>query len=249
MPLDGIYLNRVKKELIPFIGGKVSKINQPSREEVFLVIRGMGLIISAAPKSTGVYLTKRTPDNPKTPYMFCMLLRKYLSGARLVGVEQDGFERVLNFDFENFDETGGCRHVRIAAELTGRSSNIVAVDTDTAGNGGDGRNWHIIDAVKRHGIPEKELLGGESTSRILLPNAVYEPPKVQPRPNIFELSESELAQTVTSAAAGTKEETLSKVLTAAFDGMSPLFARECALRCTGESDGTCENADFAKLKR
>ena len=80
MALDGAFLYAVKSELMPLIGGRVEKIYQPSREEIIISIRtrqgGKKLYISTNAGSARVHLTEKNIDNPQTPPMFCMLLRK-----------------------------------------------------------------------------------------------------------------------------------------------------------------------------
>lgn len=104
MALDGAFLYAVKQELDFLIGGRIDKIYQPSREEIILSIRtsqgGFKLLISASASSARVHITRSPADNPMTPPMFCMLLRKHLGGGKLKAIRQDGLERILAFDFE-----------------------------------------------------------------------------------------------------------------------------------------------------
>ena len=77
--------------------GKVDKIHQPSRDEVVFQIRCAGeehrLAICAGGNGVRMNLTKLKTENPATPPMFCMMLRKHFQGARFAGAEQLGFER------------------------------------------------------------------------------------------------------------------------------------------------------------
>ena len=107
MSLDGALLHFVKEELSELVGARVEKIYQPSRDEIVVALRILSggksskkLIFSANPASARVNLTQSEFENPPAPPMFCMLLRKHLSGGKLVGIRQDGLERILNFDFE-----------------------------------------------------------------------------------------------------------------------------------------------------
>ena len=80
MALDGAFLYAVKTELQPLVGGRIEKIHQPSREEAVISIRTRSgskkLYISANAGSARVHITAKSVDNPQTPPMFCMLLRK-----------------------------------------------------------------------------------------------------------------------------------------------------------------------------
>ena len=66
--------------------------------------------------------------------MFCMLLRKHLSGAKLTAVRQLGMDRVLYLDFDTRNELGDPVTITVAVEIMGRYSNIIVI-------GGDGRCW------------------------------------------------------------------------------------------------------------
>ena len=103
MALDGAFLYTIKTELMPLIGARVEKIHQPSREEIIISLRtkqgGKKLFISANAGSARVHMTEKAVDNPQTPPMFCMLLRKHLGSGKLIDVRQDGLERILFLDF------------------------------------------------------------------------------------------------------------------------------------------------------
>ena len=107
MAIDGAFLYCTLKEIRKLVGAHADKIYQPSKEEVIITFRSFGetkrLLISANAVSARIGFTEDNPENPKTPPMFCMLLRKHLSG-RLTAVRQDGFERIANLDFECTNE-------------------------------------------------------------------------------------------------------------------------------------------------
>ena len=93
MALDGIYLSLLRKEFDPLIDGRVDKIHQPSREELIMTIRtkegAQKLMFSTGAGSARVHITTADIENPKTPPMFCMLMRKHLAGGRLTAIRQD----------------------------------------------------------------------------------------------------------------------------------------------------------------
>ena len=128
MALDGAFLYAVRRELLPLIGGRVEKIHQPSREEVIISIRTRSgsskLYISANAGSARVHITESSVDNPQTPPMFCMLLRKRLGSGKLTDIRQDGLERILFLDFECVNELGDIVTVTLACEIMGRCSNL-----------------------------------------------------------------------------------------------------------------------------
>ena len=111
MALDGAFLACLRQELWDALpDARVDKIHQPSREELVLLMRYRGgaerLYLSARAHSPRVHFTENVPENPASPPMFCMLLRKRLSGGRLVAIRQNGWERALYFDFDCVNELG-----------------------------------------------------------------------------------------------------------------------------------------------
>ncbi len=95
MALDGIFLHHTARELEAAIGARVDKIAQPARDVLVLALRGREgtrkLLLSGGATAPRVHFIEAAPENPKTPPMFCMLLRKHLGGARLRGVKRISF--------------------------------------------------------------------------------------------------------------------------------------------------------------
>lgn len=209
MALDGAFLYAVKKELAPLIGGRVEKVHQPSRDEAVISIRtrqgSKKLYISANAGSARVHVTEQPVDNPQTPPMFCMLLRKHLGSGKLVNIRQDGLERILFLDFECINELGDVVTVTLACEIMGRCSNLIVI-------GNDGR---VIDSIKR---VDEEM----SRERMVLPGMKYTMPPRDNRENFLTASPEEMREGI--RAAGSKE--LSKALIRVFEGISPILARE-----------------------
>lgn len=209
MALDGAFIYAVKKELQPLIGGRVDKIYQPSREEIVIVIRTRNgskkLYISANAGSARVHVTEKSIDNPQTPPMFCMLLRKHIGGGRLIDIRQDGLERILFLDFECVNELGDMVTVTLACEIMGRCSNLVIISQE-------GR---IIDSIKR---VDAEM----SRERMVLPGMNYMLPPRDSRLNFLNASDEEMISVIRSS----NPAELSKALIRVFEGISPVLARE-----------------------
>ena len=110
MPQDAFTLRYVCKELNElFVGGKISKINQPEKDLLSLLIYThcgtVKLDIDLSAKYCRVSAGEKNDlPNPKTAPNFCMLLRKHLQNAEITDIKQVGFERVLYFDFKCFSE-------------------------------------------------------------------------------------------------------------------------------------------------
>ena len=128
MPLDALCLSGLVRELDQTVtGGKIDKIYQPGRDEVILALRtpaqgNVRLLLSANPSHPRPQLTQLTRENPDTPPMFCMLLRKHLSGARILSVAQPPLERVVTLTLEAMNELGDRVERRLVLEAIGRRS-------------------------------------------------------------------------------------------------------------------------------
>lgn len=227
MSLDGAYLNLVKQELINkgIIGSRVDKIHQPSKEELVITLRGFKgaykIALSANPSAARVCITEGITDNPQAPPMFCMLMRKHLSGGRLLDISQEGLERVLSFDFECVNEIGDVVRNRISAELLGRCSNIILL-TEKEGK------WRVVDSIKRIG-------DDVSAVRRILPGIVYEAPPKEDRLDVrfctAEAAKERLLQF--------PEQKLEKNLIKTFEGVSPILCREWAFYTARDIDVPC----------
>ena len=165
MSLDAICLTAVVEELKKsLLGGKIDKIYQPGRDEVVLAVRGNGenvkLLLSASPGAPRCQLTALNRENPGTPPMFCMLLRKHLTGGRILDIVQPELERLVEFRLEAADELGDRVERTLVLEAMGRSANLILLD-------GQGR---ITDCLRR---VEGDLATGK---RQVLPGLFYRPP-------------------------------------------------------------------------
>ncbi|MDR1755325.1 MAG: NFACT family protein [Eubacterium sp.] len=224
MSLDGAFLRIIKNELVQkgLIGARVDKVHQPSKEELVITLRGAGesyrLLLSASPGTARVCLTDSIPENPKTPPMFCMLLRKHLSGGRLENIIQDGLERIVCFDFFCMNEIGDMVKNRLAVEIMGRSSNIILMSEKSG-------ETRVIDSIKR-------VTDEVSSVRRILPGIIYETPPREPRMSLFGFSRDELLSKLSE----NREGRLSKTIIQLFEGVSPIFAREAAHYCAKDTD-------------
>lgn len=173
MALDGIFLYHLKNEVAQFaVGARIEKIHQPSKEELLLSLRSREgakkLVLSCRADSAGIYFTSFSPENPPKPPMLCMLLRKHLTGAKILAVEQDGLERIVKLWLQAVNELGDLVYFSLVAEIMGRYSNIILVD----------QNGIIVDALRR--VDE-----GRSHIRTVLPGESYTAPPAQDKHNLL----------------------------------------------------------------
>ena len=121
---------------------------------------GGKLLLTASPNHPRIHLTNEPAENPAQPPMFCMLLRKHLTGGRLVSMQQPEMERLLDLTFDCTDEMGFPVQKTLVAELMGRTCNLYLLSPE-------GR---ILDCLRRIGLDE-------SAKRAALPGLMYQPPE------------------------------------------------------------------------
>lgn len=230
MALDGAFLHCLREELWQRLQDtRVDKIHQPSREELVFAMRGKSgsekLYFSARVNAPRVQLINTTPENPASPPPFCMLLRKRLTGAKLVAIRQFGLERALYFDFDTYNELGDPVKLTLAAELMGRHSNLILI----------GEEDRVVDAVKRVDL-------SMSSARPILPGIPYTlPPSDGTRLDALLTSAAQLAETVLESGLPTD-----RALQNGVQGFSPLICREVA-HLAGENADRLEAA-LAKVQ-
>lgn len=222
MALDGLTLHFIKEEIASAaVGCRVEKVHQPSREELVLVLRGRNgahkLLISARANSPKIHFTAFPPENPATPPMLCMLLRKHLTSALLTAVRQEGLERVLFLDFDATNEIGEPVKFTLCTEIMAQYSNIILIN----------EQGNILDAVKR--------VDSETSSlRQILPGMLYKLPPKQNKPDLFDTTGAEIARN----AAETENKAASAAILSNVQGLSPIVCREIVSRSIGEDKRT-----------
>ncbi len=217
MAIDAICLQAVAGELRPqLLGLRVDKVHQPARDQVVLLFRGKRLLLNAGAGAPRLQLTEILRDNPAEPPMFCMLLRKHLSGARVAGLTQPPLERLVKIEFDASDELGRAGRRTLVLEAMGRRSNLILLD-------GEGR---VIDSLRR-------VDADMSAARQVLPGLFYQPPASTGRLPFLEETEAGFAARFAAAAA---EKTLDAFLLDQYFGLSPLMARELAFQAAGDVD-------------
>jgi len=213
MSLDGFVLNALVQELsAELVGLRCEKVHQPTRHTVTLLLTAKGkkhrLVISIDPVWPRVLVSSEAWENPPSPPFFCLMLRKYLTGARLTELSMAGFERVITAAFCGRDELGNTAIYRLMIELTGRHSNAVLV----------GPNGTVTDAITRVSMNLSSL-------RAVMPGLRYDPPPTQGR-----VSPQNVTGEYLHAAARGKTDAVHKVLYTSVQGVSGILANELAYR-------------------
>ena len=220
MALDGIFLSKLKDELKEVIVGlRVDKVNQPTKDEIVLSLRGKGcaysLLCCVRADSPRLHLTAHKISNPPTPPMFCMLLRKYLTGAMIKDIRQLSLDRVIFIDFDATNEIGDRIDLTVCMEIMGKHSNFILLS--------EGK---VVDSIKRIDF-------STSSVRQILPGLQYKFPPLQDKLNI----ETESVDSVYNRVVSYENKYLSSAVMMSVEGVSPIVAREISHRvCFGDEE-------------
>ena len=211
MALDGIFLSKIKNELCEkAIGLRVDKVNQPTRDEVILNLRGKGcnykLLLCVRADSPRLHFTSHNIDNPPVPPMFCMLLRKHLTGAMIKNVRQHETDRIIFIDFDATNEIGDRVELTVVMEIMGKYSNMILISGEK-----------IIDSMKRVDFTT-------SSVRQILPGLQYQLPPQQDKLSILTVD----VETILDRILTYREKSLSSAVLSCIQGLSPIVAREIA---------------------
>ena len=230
MAFDAFYLSAVLDEIRGLPEPRVEKIHQPARDTVILHLRHREgrckLLFAMNPTAPRLHLTSANPENPPEPPMFCMLLRKHLSGGRLIEISQPPMERCAVFTFECVDEMGDLVQRKLIAELMGRTCNLYLLSPE-------GR---IVDCLRRIGLDE-------SAKRQALPGLYYQDPEPITKKNPMELGKEDYVNLFSDPGADILADRLMDHL----GGLSPLVCREAALFAAGDVDARLENGDIQDI--
>jgi predicted ribosome quality control (RQC) complex YloA/Tae2 family protein len=125
--MDGLTIAASLAEIAPRItGSTVRAIHQPERSQFSLTLFTPGegdvkLLIDL--REASVRITERTIDNPPTPSVFAMLLRKHLRGGRVTSLTQFGWDRAIALEVLRREGAEQSTY-RLIAELVGSRGNL-----------------------------------------------------------------------------------------------------------------------------
>lgn len=213
MPFDGVVAKCIAEELTKKLaGGRVEKIYQPEADEILLFIRARNknfkLVMSSSSNYPRIHLTDAAKENPKVPPGFCMLLRKHLSGGRVISIEFSDFERIIGVLIEAVNELGDISVKKLIIEIMGRHSNIILVNNENK----------ILDSIKH-------VDSTISSVREVMPARPYILPPAQNKTSPSELDVGLLIKNMDSS-----NKTVEKFLLDNIKGFSPLLCREICHR-------------------
>ena len=170
-----------------YIGARVDKIYQTEKDEIMINMRSKDgsfkVLVSASSNNPRFYVSKISKENPSEAPLFSMILRKNLSGSKLVKVEQFGFDRAAQFVFSGYNEFHEEALYYLVVEIMGKYSNIVLCN----------ENHKVIDAIKR-------VSTVMSSKREIEPGLIYERPPVFDRVSPISVVEENLKNMMTNNA-------------------------------------------------
>lgn len=215
MAFDGITIACMVHELSEkLVGGRITKISQPEKEEVLLTVKSLAgqyrLFISSSASLPLIYLTEENKPAPMTAPNFCMVLRKYLQGGRVVEISQPGLERVIQIKVEHLDEMGDTCIRVLCFELMGKYSNLILCDDKSI----------ILDSLKH-------VSAVMSSVREVLPQREYFIPVTVEKKDALTTTYEEFV-----GLAKESRQAPFKMIYQSYTGISPFMAREM-----------CNNAD------
>ena len=230
MSFDGFVTHNIVKELSDTIlNGKIDKVHQPENDEIIISVRTFGgthkILLSASASNPRVHLTSVKRENPMTPPMLCMLMRKHLSGGVISAVSQMGFDRVIKIDVKTHNELGDECICSVITEIMGRHSNIILID----------ENQRVMDCAKHIDFTVSQV-------RQMLPGMTYEEP---PQQNKKAPDEITLTGLMDSLSAMPDDTLLDKFLVSEIMGMSILLAREIVYDFSGKTNVIKNDVDLA----
>lgn len=180
MALDGIYLYSLIDELKnSMLNAKIDKINQPEKDEIILTLRGREqkrLLISSSSNYPRIHFTTISKINPLQAPIFCMVLRKYLVGGRIVNISQHSTDRIIYIDVENKDELGFDSQYSLVVEIMARHSNITLVRK---------RDNKVMESIKH-------ITANKNSYRVLYPGVSYAMPPTSNKLNPLDFTKEDL---------------------------------------------------------
>ena len=222
-------------------GGRIEKIIQPSKEQIILQIYSKSekynLCLDADASSPKVYMTNQTAENPPSASAFFNILRKYLINGKINSVSLAGFDRIFEFKIDASDEMGFSRPLYLYVECIRKQGNIILCTQDKK----------IIGAIKPVDFSMSEI-------RQILTGLIYETPSPGGKLNPLEITPDNFSKILKEAERESFDLPVCDLLTAKFQGFSPLVARELAFAASknalisvGETDTGALRFYFGEL--
>jgi len=232
MAFDACMMRAVISEIErEFPDAKIEKVLQPQNDEIDLVIhsgkRSRRLVFNVGPNAPRLQLSDKAKENPIKAPMLCMLLRKHLTGARIVGIEQPGMDRIARFTLSCYDEMGFPTKKHLICEIMGKYANLILVDNDDK----------IITALKIIDF-------AASTVRQVLPGLKYTLPEMQDKLSPLTVDKARFMERLRNFPG---ERTGEKFITGTYSGIATQIAHELVFRTAGSVDVPVSQIDCERF--
>lgn len=239
------------------LGGRVQRVGlvdpRTAAFEVYAGGRRHGLVVSADDTRAGIRLADALPSlDPNLVTPFVLLLRKYVRGGVLVGIEQPPLERIVLLSIaKRFvpDHERRARGLPAPSSVEEPTAEELAAEADeTAEDEGEGdatfvhlavemmgRHSNLILVDDDHRVMEsvKRVTAAMSRVRPVLPRLPYVPPPPLDRLDPRRFAAAEAAGLL---AAADPAQPLWRALVGGLRGTSPQMAREIAHRAAGDAE-------------
>ncbi|MDD1701838.1 MAG: NFACT family protein [Methanoregula sp.] len=144
--MSGIDLRAVTYELCDKLPLWIDKVFQFETRTLGIRLNGENhakylFLIEAGRRA---HIVKNFPAPPKNPPQFAMLLRKYISGGKVLAIQQHGLERILIFDIGK-----GTLTYRLIIELFDEG-NVILTD----------ESYQIIKPLRHHRFKDRDIVPG-----------------------------------------------------------------------------------------
>ncbi|MBN2898718.1 MAG: NFACT family protein [Clostridia bacterium] len=214
MAYDGIFIAALTADLKKrLIGGKIDKIHQPEPDSLLIQMHcgkeRYKLYITANSSLPFISLTENKFENPLSPPMFCMLLRKHISNGTIIDVEQRSQERVVTFKIEARNELGELVLYHLIVEIMGKHSNIILTVAD---------DNKIIDSIHRVSMYQSRI-------RQILPGLTFDYLPSN-KLNLLSLTNDQFSRLIGELLDSNKDLEIVKFLYTTYEGFSPNLARD-----------------------
>lgn len=153
------------------------------------------------PEFARIHLTTHSKPNPFQAPNFCMLLRKHLIGSRILSINTFDLERIIELQFETYNELKDKVIKKLYIQVMASQSNIILTNENNV----------IIDSLRHV----------SNTSLEIMPARTYELPH-NPKHSFLKLTDfSEFIELVSK----NSDEPIDKVLSDSFIGISRSFVQ------------------------
>ncbi len=228
MAFDACMMRAVLTEFCAeFPEAKIEKVLQPRNDEIDLVIhygkQSRRLVFNVGPNAPRLQLSDTVKENPIKAPMFCMFLRKHITGGKIIKVEQPGFDRIAAFTVSCYDEMGFPTTKKLVCEIMGKYANLIVLDSEDK----------IITALKIIDF-------SQSTVRQVLPGLKYQIPAKADKLIPTEINKELFFEKLSNYPS---ERTAEKFITQTYSGIATQIAHEITYRASGKIDTPLSEID------